>query len=584
MKQSNLFILLLFLPGVISIAHAQQQSAEKLQLRQAKKVQMEAGQVFKYLVPLQRGQFASVKVKQESIGIAYALYAPGDSLILHEDYNALNQSEVINIAASKTGDYRVEIFWDYGRPQNGEFVINWDILEPLGKNTAQRAAQLMNTWYHPDEPGAAIAVLRKGKVIFQGMRGLANLEYKIPVTSGSVFDLGSCSKQFTGFAIAMLIDKGLIAFEDDIRKYLPELPVYEKKVTIENLVYHTSGLQNWEHPGNAMGLNPEDAFNMDILYNLMCRLRGLTFTPGERFSYCNSNYNFLALIIERVTGRKFSDWIKENIFTPLGMPNAVVKDEFKKIIPGKVSSYKNGKYGYTVNPDNITTYGSTSLYASINDLSVWINNFDSVRVGSTRLIKLLQRKSRLNNGDTLDFQAFGNFYSIYKGVFRIEHLGLVSGFRTAIARYPSQNLAIIFLAGNTNDATYSRYLNITDVFLQGKIEKPLSASPFPDLKESLAKTMPDVVEKSPVPADEYEGVYYSEELNSHYKIINKDGVLTAISYRFDATPLKWKKEDRFSGSIQQFPRNFEFTRDDKKHIIAFRLTGGEKDILFRKLN
>lgn len=199
------------------------------------------------------------------------------------------------------------------------------------------------------------------------------------------------------------------------------------------------------------------------------------------------------------------------------------------------------------------------------------------------MLELLTRRTRLNTGDTLSFYAFGNGFGKHKGVPKIEHLGLISGFRTVISRSPSQDLALIFLSNDNNDASYSRAWTIADVFLQNIKDGKIKPIKFPDLQQSLTKTMPFKVEKYPIDVSEYEGIYYADEINSHYKLINKNGVLTAITYRFDEISLQWKAADSFTSNFQTFGRSFEFVRDEDEHISAFKLTGGDKEIIFDKV-
>ncbi len=581
------FILRAFLAAVFSIitviSVARQQPEESLRLNHPKRVHLEAGQVHHYSLPLQKGQFASVKVDQESIGIGYAVYAPGDSLISYEDLNAIYQTEVINIGATKSGSYRIDIFWDYGRPQQGDYRITWTISESIGKTPPLRAAQLLKSWYDANEAGGTVVVLKNGKIVFKGAKGLGNLEHAIPITDNSPFELASCSKQFTGFAIATLLDKGLVSLQDDIRNYLPELPDFGKKITIENLVYHTSGLRNWDAMSNAMGLQPQDIVTLEMVYKMACSNKELNFIPGEKFSYTNTGYNLLAMIVEKVSGKSFGHWLNENVFVPLGMKNAVVREHIAQVIPHKVSSYKKGATGFTANTDNWAVEGSTSVYASINDLAAWVTNFDTQQAGTKGVFDLLNRKSKFNNGNPLDFYAFGNGFGNRKGIANIEHLGLVSGFRTAISRYPGQGVAVVFMSNDNNDATYSRAWAIADLFLENQKSKPLAPVKLPDLQSSLAQTIPYQTPICPVDTKDYEGVYYGDEINAHYKLINKDGVLTAISYRFDSIDLKWQSADKFTSNFQIFERNFNFLRDSGNLVVGFRLTGGGKEIAFKKM-
>jgi len=259
----------------------------RLKLHQPITVALKAGQVDKYVLPLREGQFACVKLLQQSVGVGYFVYTPDNTLIRNEDLNAIHQSEIITIDADQPGNYRIEVFWDYGRPQFGNYSIVWDKLEATGNNPATKAAQLMGAWYNADEPGAVVAVLQNGKVIFKLAKGLANLEYKAHITDTSAFELASNSKQFTGYAIAMLVAQGKISLDDDIRKYLPEMPDFGKKIALRHLVYHTSGLLNWDTTMFSTGYRADDIVTMDMVMKMVANQKQLSFNPGDAFAYCN---------------------------------------------------------------------------------------------------------------------------------------------------------------------------------------------------------------------------------------------------------------------------------------------------------
>lgn len=573
------FCLLLLILLNITITNAQ--DLVPLQRNVSTAVQLGAGQVYHYSVALQKGQIATIEVEQQSVGIGYAVYDPKDSLIINEDLNALYQREIISIAANKTGIYKIDIFWDYGRPQKGSFIIKWNKLETINQTTPLQAAQWMNSWYTDNAPGAAIAVIQKGKLVYKACKGLSNLEYKIPITSSSPFELASCSKQFTGFAIAQLIVEGKISLKDDIRMYLPELPDYGTSITIENLVYHTSGLRDWDALTNAMGFRPNDPLNLEMIYHLICTTRTLNFKPGEQFAYSNTGYNLLALIVEKVTHVSFGAWVKDHIFIPLRMKNSFVKESNEQIIPHKVSSYNKAANGWIANPDNYALMGSSSIYTSLDDLMIWVRYLETLEKKMPPLFALLNRKTKLNNGEEVSFYAFGNGFGTHKGVKNIEHLGLVSGFRTAITRYPAQDLTIIFLTNDNNDASYHRSWRIGDLFLKHLINLPLEPIVFPDLQETLAATM---LEAKPCPVDpqQYVGVYFATEINTHYTITVQNGVLIAQSFQLDEIPLSWEKDEIFNMRRKPFNTTFNFERNKEQHITGFQLLGAEKAIFFRK--
>jgi CubicO group peptidase (beta-lactamase class C family) len=441
----------------------------------------------------------------------------------------------------------------------------------------------MRSWYQPDKPGAAVIVLQNNEVIFSNARGLADMEHSIPITPHTAFELASCSKQFTGYALAMLLDRGRVSLEDDIRKYLPELPEFEQPITVEHLIYHTSGLRDWDDISNAMGFKPEDIMTLDMIYRITCNTQEQLFPSNDRFNYCNTGYNLLALLVERATGMTFGTWMADHVFAPLGMNDTFIRDDLQKNIPGKANSYKLTAAGFDANAYNTSAPGSTSVYSSIDDLGRWINNFTSGKVGGAGVLALLNRKTRTNDGKEIPFYAFGNSFGSHKGIYKIEHLGLTSGFRANLTRYPEQNLAFVYLSNDNNDATFSRSWAIADVFLQGQKSSPLPPVKFPDLAEALAQTEPYHVTKCPVPTTEYTGVYYADEINSHYRLVEKAGVLMAISYRFTEIDLTWQQPDTFLTNFETFRRNVIFHRDAADRVTSLALTDGDKDIVFRKL-
>jgi CubicO group peptidase (beta-lactamase class C family) len=543
---------------------------------------LKAGQVDQYSISLKQRQFAAIRIQQETVGIGYRVFAPGDSLLEYTDLNALYQSETITIEAKKTGHYRVEVFWDYGRPQSGQYSILWDKVQVSGKTEVAKAEQLFQSWYEANGPGAAVMVIKDQKVIYKSAKGMANLEHNIPLSQSSVFDLASVSKQFTGFAIAMLADKGQLSLDDSIRKFIPGLPYFGKTITVRHLLDHTSGLRNWDDMMNASGYKREDVITMDMILKMASTVRYLNFTPGEYFSYCNTGYNLLAIIVERVTGQSFGGWMKDNVFGPLGMNSTMIREGIETIIPNKAYCYKAFKEGYNLVPDNIAAPGSSSVCSSIDDLLKWINNFETGQVGGRNVTALIKTKDTLNNGKSLDY-AFGNFIGQYKGIDRIEHLGLLAGFRTSIARFPGEKLAVVYLSNDGNDATYHRALTIAGIFLKGIKRDSLKLRPLPDIKDYLVKTGPLVPGKDTSDLSGYEGTYFARELNVSFTLKAIDSILMIMLPRTDTIYLKQEKPDEFSTTFPDFTRRVVFRRDENKKLTGFFLTTGGRGILFTKM-
>src|SRR6185369_8859885 len=178
----------------------------------------------------------------------------------------------------------------------------------------KKVDQLFATWDKPESPGAAIAIIKDGAVVYKRGYGSANLEYNVPITPQTVFHVASVSKQFTAFAIAMLASQGKLSLDDDIRKQLPEVPDFGKKITIRHLIHHTSGLRDqWTLLAMA-GWRLDDVITKEHIMKMVRYQRELNFDPGAEHLYSNTGYTLLAAIVERVSGQSFREYTEANIF------------------------------------------------------------------------------------------------------------------------------------------------------------------------------------------------------------------------------------------------------------------------------
>jgi len=171
------------------------------------------------------------------------------------------------------------------------------------KVSEKQIDELFEAWDSQKTPGMGIGIVSQGELIFKKGYGMANLEHDIPISPTSVFDIASVSKQFTGLAIGMLIERGELSEEEDIHKYLPDFPDYGHTITVGNLLHHTSGIRDWPTLMLAAGYQFDDVLSFDHLISMIYRQKELNFIPGDEEVYSNSNYNLLVQILEVVTGR-----------------------------------------------------------------------------------------------------------------------------------------------------------------------------------------------------------------------------------------------------------------------------------------
>jgi len=232
--------------------------------------------------------------------------------------------------------------------------------------------KLFEEWDRKISPGASIGIIKDGRIIYARGYGMANLEYDIPNTPQTVFRIGSTSKHFTAMAIALLIEHGSLSLDDDIRKFLPEIPEYQSPIRIRHLLHHTSGLRNYEALMMLAGRDGETYkvpyYTDEYAVQLIARQRVLNFNPGERYSYSNSNYFLLAEIIGNVSGMKTSEFARAQIFEPLSMSATHFHDDINVIVRNRASGYSPDANGeFRINMTQLEQIGTGCIYTSIED-------------------------------------------------------------------------------------------------------------------------------------------------------------------------------------------------------------------------
>lgn len=330
--------------------------------------------------------------------------------------------------------------------------------------------KLFAQWDKTTTPGCALAIIKDGQVIYKRGYGMAKLEDDIVMTLSKIFDIGSVSKQFTAACIAVLVEEGKISVNDDIRKYIPEMPKYEKPITISHLIHHTSGVRDYNALLSLAGFSPDsDCPTVEEALEIICKQKRLNFLPGEEFSYSNSGYFLLSCIVERVTGKSLNEFAQERIFRPLGMTSTIFQDDHTQIIPNRATGYSPGPKGFKIDMSNWDETGDGNVYTSVEDLFLWDQAFYSNKLGKS-LMDNLHAVGALNNGRKLDY-AFGLLIDEYKGLKTISHGGAWAGFRAGIVRFPEQKFSVICLA-NLSAINPSRLcLKIADIYLADQFKE-----------------------------------------------------------------------------------------------------------------
>ncbi|MCK0109642.1 beta-lactamase family protein [Flavobacteriaceae bacterium S0825] len=347
-------------------------------------------------------------------------------------------------------------------------------------------------WNKIDAPGAALGIVKNGKLIYAKGYGMADLEHDLPITPSSVFYTGSVSKQFVTFAILLLEEEGKLNLDDEIQVFLPDFPKYEAPLTIRHFIHHTSGVRDYLTLMALKGRSYLDNMEVDEVYELIKSQKVLNFSPGDQYLYSNSCYFMLAMIVEKAAGKSIRDFAEEKMFGPLGMKNTLFYDDNRDLIKNKVFSYEKKTEGEGFNNliMRFDLVGSGGVYSSIEDLLLWDQNFynNILGKGGQDIITKMHQEGLLNNGKSSGY-AFALNNGTYKGLKTVSHGGSLAGYRAQLMRFPDQSFSVIILA-NRNDAnpTVMSY-QVADILLKDNFkEKPEKVVKKPVTPTSNSKT------------------------------------------------------------------------------------------------
>ncbi|HEY4132314.1 MAG TPA: serine hydrolase domain-containing protein, partial [Gemmatimonadaceae bacterium] len=280
---------------------------------------------------------------------------------------------------------------------------------------ARAIDKVFDAWRSTNGPGCAVGVGRNGNVMFERGYGMANLETGTPITPSSIFHVASVSKQFTAMSIMLLEHDGKLSVNDNIRKYLPEIPDYGTPITIRHLLTHTSGLRDqWSLMYLQRGRFEEDRITEADVMDIVPRQTALNFTPGAEYLYSNTGFTLLGVIVKRVSGKSLRDFADERIFKPLGMTHTHFHDDYSMLVPGRTSAYEPRGNSWRVSIPNFDVYGATSLFTTVGDLLTWEANFDNPTIADRTIVSRMEAPTILTNGDTSTY-GFGLIAGTYRG-------------------------------------------------------------------------------------------------------------------------------------------------------------------------
>jgi D-alanyl-D-alanine carboxypeptidase len=417
---------------------------------------------------------------------------------------------------------------------------------------------ILSAKFPADAPGVAVIAVKDGRVVLRKAYSLANLEIRTAMRPEMVFELGSVTKQFTSTAILMLAERGKLSLTDDIRKYFPDYPEKGARISIENLLTHTSGIKSYTEDPKWPPLWRQDLTPQQVID--LTKDEPLEFAPGTRWTYNNTGYTMLGVIIEKVSGLSYAEFIRRNIFEPLGMSHSLY-GSFTALIPNRASGYTRGDKGWENAPylSMMQPYAAGSLMSNVDDLAAW-----DAAVSSG---KLLAKSSwdraftgfKLANGEDTRY-GYGWQLNAYEGHSIIHHGGGIPGYATETLRMPQDRVYVAALS-NSDDPPVGMEFAAT-VVASALIGKP--------------HREPSPVALSDALLDTYVGVYRIDN-NTTRSILREGSRIFTQRTGATKTEIFPSAEGEFfmKGSFQRLL----FVKDGSGRIVeVISLSGGNREV------
>ena len=387
-----------------------------------------------------------------------------------------------------------------------------------------RVDRIFAQWDRTDSPGCALGVYHNGRVEYARGYGMANLELGVALSPQSVFDIGSTSKQFTAMSIMLLARDGKLSLDDDIRKFIPELPKYKETITIRHILTHTSGIRDYLTLWALAGVDDADLTTDQDALDLIVRQRELNFAPGEQWLYSNSGFFLASVIVQRTSGKSLAQFAAERIFAPLGMTHTRFNNDHMAIIANRATGYApRDSGGLATAMSNFEQTGDGAVQTSIEDLQRWDENFYTGTVGGAETLALMQKTATLNDGKPQTY-ALGLMVDKYRGLRTVSHGGSWAGYRAELLRFPDEHLSVACLCNlsRTNPSMLAR--RVAEIYLGDRMTPTGEASVV-----AAGRQTRDSVASSWKPSASdlaaFAGRYESPELETTYSLSVDNGKL-----------------------------------------------------------
>jgi CubicO group peptidase (beta-lactamase class C family) len=420
---------------LLASAPATAQQAARLQPGQVVNATLPVDGTLAYELDLPAGHFVAGRVEQDGVEATVTISGPDGTRVLRVSRVGRGAPEAFAFATQAAGGYRIEVA--PAKAGTGGAVRVWLTRSEPVASTPEGKVDQAAAYLADDTPGVVVGVIRGGELAFGKAYGAADLAFGVPFTTQTPTNIGSTSKQFTGFALALLASRGALSLSDDVRKYIPELPDFGEVITLRHLLTHTTGYREFI---NTLIIEGRQVLEGDYIatsevIDVLKRQPALQNEPGAEFNYNNSAYSLATTVVERVTGRPFAEWMRDEVFLPLGMTHTWVRASPRQIIPGRSTGYIPGAVGFGEVRDLHGSAGAGGIYTTPGDAAKWMRNFRTGELGGPEVIRELTTPFVLTNGTATNY-GLGLFLDTNRGLRRWQHGGNDIAHSSTFVYYP----------------------------------------------------------------------------------------------------------------------------------------------------
>lgn len=444
------------------------------------------------------------------------------------------------------------------------------------------------SYYQATIPGAAIAFVKDDKVVFTKSFGLSNMEKNMAIDSNTVFYIGNLSEHFTAFSIFLLEKEGKLKFDDDVRKYIPELPPYEKKITIRHLLSHTSGLKDVTSIAFLLGMEEDEYYDTPKALEIIFRQKALQFDPGSKHQFSYSGYILLSEIVKRVSHQKFEDFVTERIFKPLNMMHSSFATNAFFQGKDRTISYKYKKSTFNATHPKKRLLGSTGILTNVTDFAKWVNNFHKPIVGDSILWRKFLSPNTLESGEEiiypgpLNTKIMNGLYGVkYMGREAIINIGMEDGSQYFFAHYSENNFSVIVLSNNESIPCSMYGWKLAEIALPDFFELPV----YNEQEVQEIAEAPGVERIENEKAEAISGIYQNTDLPCTFTVKVENHTLKLYHDKIRPLSFSYNGGDQFSyGDSWELPYKIKFMRDQTGKVIEMDFEAYfENHFIFKKI-